>query len=97
MSIAVSQVPASTDEAEILALGYALHIAHANKDPEGIAAPYAPHAVIYNLSRRSPTTASPSSASANGSQPGIRRSISPHKTSKSSSAEITPTATATCA
>jgi ketosteroid isomerase-like protein len=49
MSTAVSQAPASTDEAEILALGYALHIAHANKDPEGIAASYAPHAVIYNL------------------------------------------------
>jgi ketosteroid isomerase-like protein len=39
----------STDEAEILALGGALHKAHLNKDPEGIAAPYAPHAVIYDL------------------------------------------------
>ncbi len=43
------QIRASTDEAEILALGNALHIAHANKDAEGIAAPYAPHAVIYDL------------------------------------------------
>ncbi|SPE19245.1 hypothetical protein SBA5_220091 [Candidatus Sulfotelmatomonas gaucii] len=41
--------PASTDEAEILALGSALRAAHANKDPEGIAAPYAPQAVIYDL------------------------------------------------
>jgi ketosteroid isomerase-like protein len=49
MSTAVSQVPASTDEAEIFALSGALHVAHANKDPEGIAAPYAPHAVIYDL------------------------------------------------
>lgn len=49
MSSATLHVPASTDEAEILALGSALHRAHANKDPEGIAAPYAPHAVIYDL------------------------------------------------
>jgi ketosteroid isomerase-like protein len=49
MSSAILHTPASTDEAEILALGSALHIAHLNKDPEGIAAPYAPHAVIYDL------------------------------------------------
>jgi ketosteroid isomerase-like protein len=49
MSSATLQTPASTDEAEILALGGALHAAHFNKDPEGIAAPYAPHAVIYDL------------------------------------------------
>jgi ketosteroid isomerase-like protein len=37
------------DEAEILALGGALHKAHLEKSPDGIAAPYAPHAVIYDL------------------------------------------------
>ena len=41
--------PASTDEAEILALVTALHKAHLEKSPEGIAAPFAPHAVIYDL------------------------------------------------
>jgi ketosteroid isomerase-like protein len=40
---------ASMDEAEILALGGALHKAHLERNPEGIAAPYAPHAVIYDL------------------------------------------------
>lgn len=49
MSNTVLQVPPSADEAEIFALGGALHVAHANKDPEAIAAPYAPHAVIYDL------------------------------------------------
>jgi ketosteroid isomerase-like protein len=49
MATVVSAAPASADEAEILALGGALHIAHLNKDPDGIAAPYAPHAVIYDL------------------------------------------------
>jgi ketosteroid isomerase-like protein len=54
MSTATTLAPASThdtkaDEAEILALGGALHFAHLNKDPEAIAAPYAPHAVIYSL------------------------------------------------
>jgi ketosteroid isomerase-like protein len=49
MSTTELQVPPSADEAEIFALGAALHVAHANKDPEGIAAPYAPHAVIYDL------------------------------------------------
>lgn len=49
MSTATQQAPLATDEAEIFALGGALHIAHANKDPEGIAAPYATHAVIYDL------------------------------------------------
>jgi ketosteroid isomerase-like protein len=43
------QAPNPTDLAEILALGGALHTAHLNKDPEGIAAPYASHAVIYDL------------------------------------------------
>jgi len=46
---AALHAPASTDEAEILALGGALYKAHFDKDPEGIAAPYAPHAVIYDL------------------------------------------------
>jgi ketosteroid isomerase-like protein len=55
MPTATPHAPASSpssvseDEAAILALGAALHVAHANKDPEGIAAPYAPHAVIYDL------------------------------------------------
>jgi ketosteroid isomerase-like protein len=49
MATVASAAPASADEAEILALGAALHIAHLNKDPDGIAAPYAPHAVIYDL------------------------------------------------
>jgi len=53
MSSATLQAPASPsasmDEAEILALGGALHKAHLEKSPEGIAAPYAPHAVIYDL------------------------------------------------
>jgi ketosteroid isomerase-like protein len=45
----VSAHEARIDEAEILALGAALHRAHLDKDPEGIAAPFAPHAVIYDL------------------------------------------------
>ena len=40
---------ASQDEAEILALVDQVRQAHLNKDPEGIAAPYASHAVIYDL------------------------------------------------
>ena len=49
MSSATLHAPVSADEAEILALGGALHKAHLDKNPEGIAAPYAPHAVIYDL------------------------------------------------
>jgi ketosteroid isomerase-like protein len=49
MSSTAVHVPASADESEILALGGALHTAHLSKDPEGIAAPYASHAVIYDL------------------------------------------------
>jgi ketosteroid isomerase-like protein len=49
MATVLPAAPASADEAEILALGSALHKAHFNKDPEGIAAPFAPHAVIYDL------------------------------------------------
>jgi len=40
---------ASTDDAEILAVVAALHKAHLDKSPEGIAAPFAPHAVIFDL------------------------------------------------
>jgi len=40
---------ASKDEGEILALGGAPHKAHFEKSPEGIAAPFAPHAVIFDL------------------------------------------------
>jgi ketosteroid isomerase-like protein len=46
---AVSPSSASQDEAEILALGAALYRAHFTKEPEGIAAPFAPHAVIFDL------------------------------------------------
>jgi ketosteroid isomerase-like protein len=51
MPAAAPHAPATSasDEAEILALGAALHKAHLEKSPEGIAAPYAPHAVIYDL------------------------------------------------
>lgn len=49
LHIPASPASASADEAEILALGAALYQAHLNKDPEGIAAPFAPHAVIYDL------------------------------------------------
>jgi ketosteroid isomerase-like protein len=49
MSSATLHAPVSADEAEILALGGDLHKAHLEKNPEGIAAPYAPHAVIYDL------------------------------------------------
>jgi len=43
------RAPASTDEAAILALISSLHQAHHDKHAEGIAAPYAPHAVIFDL------------------------------------------------
>jgi ketosteroid isomerase-like protein len=49
MANAVFTAPPSSDQAEIFALGGALHRALLNKDPEAIAAPYAPHAVIYDL------------------------------------------------
>ena len=51
MPTAAPHAPATSasDQAEILALGAALHKAHLEKSPEGIAAPYAPHAVIYDL------------------------------------------------
>ncbi len=39
LNAAASPSSARQDEAEILALGAALHQAHLNRDPEGIAAP----------------------------------------------------------
>jgi hypothetical protein len=41
--------PLSQDESEILALVAAVRRAHRHRDPEGIAAPFAPHAVTYDL------------------------------------------------
>lgn len=49
MSSATIHVPASTDEAEILALLGSLGKAHHDKNAAGIAAPYAPHAAIFDL------------------------------------------------
>jgi ketosteroid isomerase-like protein len=49
MSTTTLNAAVSADEAEILALGGALHKAHFAKDPKGISAPFAPHAVIYDL------------------------------------------------
>lgn len=49
MSATTLEAPASTDEARILALISGLHRAHHDKSAEGIAAPFAPHAVIYDL------------------------------------------------
>jgi ketosteroid isomerase-like protein len=53
VSTAILNAPASTqkaqDEAAILALIEAVRQAHHAKDPAAIAAPYAPHAVIYDL------------------------------------------------
>ncbi len=49
MSTATLNAFVSTDEDEIMALGAALYKAHLDKNPEGIAAPFAPHAVIYDL------------------------------------------------
>ncbi len=49
MATATLHASVSADEAEILALGAALYKAHLDKNPEGIAAPFAPHAAIYDL------------------------------------------------
>lgn len=49
MSTVTLQAPASTDEAEILALLSSLHKAHHNKDAAAIASPFAPHAAIFDL------------------------------------------------
>lgn len=48
-SAATLNTPASTDEAAILSLISSLHQAHHDRSAEGISAPYAPHAVIYDL------------------------------------------------
>jgi len=49
MSTATLSAPASTDEAAVFALISSLHKAHHDKDAAAIAAPFAPHAVIYDL------------------------------------------------
>lgn len=49
MSSATLHAPASIDEAEIFALLSSIHKAHHDKDASGIAAPYAPHAAIFDL------------------------------------------------
>lgn len=49
MNAASTPTQTSQDEARILALVDAVGQAHHNKDADGIAAPYAPHAVIYDL------------------------------------------------
>jgi ketosteroid isomerase-like protein len=49
MSTATLKAPAAIDEASILKLIATLHQAHHDKSPEAIAAPFAPHAVIYDL------------------------------------------------
>ncbi|MGH9591123.1 MAG: YybH family protein [Terracidiphilus sp.] len=49
MSSATLHAAASTDEAEILALLGSLGKAHYDKDAAGIAAPFAPHAAIFDL------------------------------------------------
>ncbi|MGO8932218.1 MAG: YybH family protein [Terracidiphilus sp.] len=41
--------PFTIDKARIIELIAALHRAHHDKNPEAIAAPFAPHAVIYDL------------------------------------------------
>ena len=46
---ATPHAPASTEEAAILSLIRSLHKAHHDKDPLAIAAPFAPHAVIFDL------------------------------------------------
>ena len=49
MTTATLQSPASTDEAEILALLDTVRKAHLEKNAAGIAAPYATHAAIFDL------------------------------------------------
>jgi len=49
MSTATLRAPSSTDEAAILSLISSLHQAHHDKSAQGIAAPFAPHAAIYDL------------------------------------------------
>ena len=75
MSTATLHASVSADEAEILALGAALHKAHFDKDSDGIAAPFAPHATSPPISSRplSPAMASAWNAIASGLQRGTRR------------------------
>ncbi|HEV2323776.1 MAG TPA: nuclear transport factor 2 family protein [Terracidiphilus sp.] len=49
MSSATLHAPASIDEAEILDLLSSIYKAHHDKDAAGIAAPFAPHAAIFDL------------------------------------------------
>lgn len=49
MSTATLHAPTSTDEAEILSLLGSLSHAHHVKNAAGIAAPFAPHAAIFDL------------------------------------------------
>lgn len=49
MTTATLHAPASTDEAEILVLLSSIHQAHHDKNAAGIAAPYAPHAAVFDL------------------------------------------------
>lgn len=49
MSTATLNAPSAIDEAGILKLIASLHQAHHDKNPEAIAAPFALHAVIYDL------------------------------------------------
>ena len=49
MSTATLNAPATTDEAAILFLISSIIQAHYDKSAEGISAPYAPHAIIYDL------------------------------------------------
>ncbi len=49
MSTATLNAPATPDEAAILFLISSIIQAHYDKSAEGISAPYAPHAIIYDL------------------------------------------------
>jgi ketosteroid isomerase-like protein len=49
MATVLPTAPTSLDEAQILALVDSVRQAHFDKHAAGIAAPYAPHAVIYDL------------------------------------------------
>ncbi len=49
MSTATLNAPVSTDDAAILNLLAAFHKAHHDKDAVAIAAPFAPHAAVYDL------------------------------------------------
>lgn len=49
LHVSTSLVPTSDDEAEILAVIQSLYQAHLDKSAEGIAAPFAPDAAVYDL------------------------------------------------